>query len=194
MREIRIHGRGGQGSVVTAELLAIAAFKSGMFSQAFPYLGGGGERRGAPVQAFCRIDHKPIQLKCKVQNPDYLIVQDDSLLEIVDVFQGLKKGGVVLINSSKSPNELGIDLKDFKIFTFPATEIALKILKRPLMNTAMLGAFAAITGLFKYKSLKEAIGIRFPEEISSVNLLALQEAYNSASDSLKEEAKKKSEA
>ncbi len=177
MIEIRIHGRGGQGSVVTAELLAIAAYKSGLYSQAFPYLGGGGERRGAPVQAFCRIDRSPVQLKCQIKEPNYLIVQDDSLLGIVNIFEGLKPGGLILINSEKDPADLGIDHVRFKAHSFPATEIALRILKQPITNTALLGAFAAITGLFNLESLKQAVHDKFPEKISKVNILAMEEAF-----------------
>ncbi len=177
MLEIRVHGRGGQGSVVTAELIAIAAYKSGMFSQAFPYLGGGGERRGAPVQAFCRIDNAPIQLKCQIKEPDYLIVQDDSLLEIVNIFEGLKSGGMILINSVKSPADLGIDFSRFKVHAFPATEIALKVLNQPITNTTLMGAFAAITGMFKIDFFKQAIQEKFSEEVSAANILAMEEAF-----------------
>lgn len=180
MREIRIHGRGGQGSVVTAELLAIAAFKSGLYSQAFPFLGGGGERRGAPVQAFCRIDDAPVLLKCKIKEPDYLIVQDENLIGIVNILEGLKPGGLILINSERSPERLGLGSGNFQVRPFPATEIALKVLKQPIMNTVLLGAFAAITGLFNLDSLKEAIESRFPKEISVNNILAMEEAYNIA--------------
>lgn len=177
MLEIRIHGRGGQGSVVTAELLAIAAYKSGLYSQAFPYLGGGGERRGAPVQAFCRIDRSPVHLKCQIREPDYLIVQDDSLLETVNIFEGLKPGGLILINSEKTPADLGIDQARFEAQAFPATGIALKILKQPITNTALLGAFAALTGLFNLESLKQAVQDKFPGEIGAVNILAMEEAF-----------------
>jgi pyruvate ferredoxin oxidoreductase gamma subunit len=186
MIEIRIHGRGGQGSVVTAEMLAIAAFRNGRYSQAFPYLGGGGERRGAPVQAFCRIDNKPIQLKCQVRKPDYLIVQDASLIEVVDIFQGLKEGGTVLINSVQSTPKLGIQGKKFRIYTFPATEVAMETLKRPVMNTAMIGAFAALTGLLDLDSLRYAVQRKFQGEVGLLNLLAMENAYSLASKSLKE--------
>lgn len=182
MKEIRIHGRGGQGSVVTAELLAIAAFKDGLYSQAFPYLGGGGERRGAPVQAFCRIDDKPIRLKCQIREPNYLIVQDASVTEVVDIFQGLKPGSLVLVNSTKSPKELGIASQDFKIYSFPATEVALETLKRPIMNTAMIGAFAALAGGFKLECLKEAIKFKFPGEIGVKNTAAMEKAFELAKD------------
>jgi len=182
MKEIRIHGRGGQGSVVTAELLAIAAFKDGLYSQAFPYLGGGGERRGAPVQAFCRIDDKPIKLKCQIKEPNYLIVQDASVMEVVDIFHGLKTGSLVLVNSTKSPEELDIAVRDFKVFTFPATEVALEILKRPIMNTAMIGAFAALAGGFKLDCLKAAIEFKFPGEIGTKNIAAMERAFGQAKD------------
>jgi len=184
MLEIRIHGRGGQGSVVTAELLAIAAYKSGMYSQAFPYLGGGGERRGAPVQAFCRIDREPVQLKCQIKEPDYVIVQDESLLDLVNVLQGLKPQGMVLINSKKSVTELGFNDPRFLFHTFAATEIAIRILKKPIMNTALIGAFAAITGLLKLEPLKEAIFDKFSIEIGNPNVQALEEAYKLAKDSV----------
>ncbi|MFZ5633905.1 MAG: 2-oxoacid:acceptor oxidoreductase family protein [Bacillota bacterium] len=184
MYEIRIHGRGGQGSVATAELLAIAAFKSGKYSQAFPYLGGGGERRGAPVQAFCRIDEKPVELKCQVRQPDYLIVQDVSLIEIVDIFEGLKKGGTVLINSPGTPRELGLRAGDFKIYNFPATEVAMEVLKKPVMNTAMIGAFAAYTGLFDTGPLKYAIQYKFPGETGMNNVTAMERAFMMVTDSL----------
>ena len=183
MIEIRIHGRGGQGSVVTAELLAIAAFNNGLYSQAFPYLGGGGERRGAPVQAFCRIDNVPIQLKCQIKEPDYLIVQDDTLFGIVNIFEGLKPGGLVLINSEKKPDELGIDSGSYEVYTFPATRIALEVLKQPLSNTVILGAFSAITDLLTLESLKTAIRSKFPENVSVNNILAMEEAYQMINNS-----------
>lgn len=184
MKEIRIHGRGGQGSVVIAELLAIAAFKDGMYSQAFPYLGGGGERRGAPVQAFCRIDDEPIRLKFRINEPNHLIIQDASISEVVNVYQGLKKGSLVLVNSTRNPEQLGIASPDFRIFCFPALEIALDILKKPIINTIMIGAFAALTGGFKLDCLKEAINSKFPGELGVKNIEAMEAAYNIAKDKL----------
>jgi pyruvate ferredoxin oxidoreductase gamma subunit len=176
MKEIRIHGRGGQGSVVTAELLAMAAFFSDKYSQAFPYLGGGGERRGAPVQAFVRIDMKPITLHCKIFDPDYVIVKDVTLLDVVDVKAGLKSNGMIVINSEVPPAELGL-ARDLQVFTVPATRIALKNIGRPLMNTAVIGAFAAITGEFDIEPIKRAICTKFKGDIAQKNILAAQEAY-----------------
>ena len=101
MRELRIHGRGGQGSVTAAELIAVAAFEGGAFAQAFPAFGV--ERRGAPVQAFVRFDDKIIRKRSQVYEPDYIIVQDSTLIKDVNVFQGVKKGGIVIVNTEKTP-------------------------------------------------------------------------------------------
>ncbi len=180
MKEIRIHGRGGQGSVVTAELLAIAAFKDGKYSQAFPYLGGGGERRGAPVQAFCRIDEKPIRLKCQITEPNNLIVQDASLIETVDIFNGLQPGSLVLINSREVPGQLKTRGNGFNIYSFPATEVALKVFQKPLVNTAMIGAFAVLSGDLNLEALKKAIAHKFPGETGRKNIEAMEAAVSAA--------------
>ena len=176
MKEIRIHGRGGQGSVVTAELFAIAAHLSGRQSQAFPYLGGGGERRGAPVQAFVRIDSKPIQLHNRIKNPDYIIVQDTTLLDVVDVSSGLKPGGIIIINSEGRPEDYTF-APGAAVQTVPATGIALKIIGRPIMNTAMMGAFAAMTGEFTIESIVLAIKEKFEGSVAANNIKAAEEAY-----------------
>jgi pyruvate ferredoxin oxidoreductase gamma subunit len=102
VRELRIHGRGGQGSVTAAELIAVAAFEGGVFSQAFPAFGV--ERRGAPVQAFVRFNDKMIRLRSQVYEPDYIIVQDSTLIKDVNVFMGVKKGGIVIVNTEKKPD------------------------------------------------------------------------------------------
>jgi len=176
MKEIRIHGRGGQGSVVTAELLGIAAYEGGKYSQAFPYLGGGGERRGAPVQSFVRISDNPIRIRCKVYNPDYVIVKDITLIELVDVAQGLKQGGLIIVNSEKSAADLGF-LKGLNVKTVPAKRIALETLGLPIMNTAIMGAFAAITGEFSIESIRKAVAQKFSGELSEKNIFAAQTAY-----------------
>ena len=177
MKEIRIHGRGGQGSVVTAELFAMAIFYSGKYSLAFPYLGGGGERRGAPVQAFVRMDVKPIRLRSKVHHPDYVIVQDFSLTELVDVTAGLKSGGLLLINTEQEPEKL-TGFRDYNVRTVPASKIALEILGAPIMNTAIMGAFAAITGDIDIDSIKKAIHEKFSGPIADKNAAAAQKAYD----------------
>lgn len=154
MKEIRIHGRGGQGAVTSSQVLAIAAFHDGKFSQAFPAFGV--ERRGAPVQSFTRISEKKIDLRQHVYSPDYVIVLDPSLLEVVDVTDGLKKEGMLIVNSDKTPKELGIR-NGFEARTIDITKVALEVIGKPFVNIAALGAFAATTGEISLRALKEAI-------------------------------------
>jgi pyruvate ferredoxin oxidoreductase gamma subunit len=175
MIEIRIHGRGGQGSVTAAELLAVAAFDDGREAQAFPAFGV--ERRGAPVQAFCRISDKPIRLRSQIYSPDYVIVQDPTLLETVDVLAGIKPEGTVLINSERSAAELGLDTSA-KVVTCPATQIALEELKRPIMNTAIMGAFSGISGAISFDAIERSIRHRFREELGDMNVSAAKRAYD----------------
>ncbi len=173
MIEIRIHGRGGQGNVAAAELLAIAAFKDGRFAQAFPAFGA--ERVGAPVQAFVRIDRKKIRVREEVRTPDYLIVQDQYLIGAVPVLDGLKPGGMVLVNTSMRPEDLNIKA-DARIETIPATEIALEIIGRPIPNAIMMGAFCTITGLVSLEAVQQAIMEKFPGGVGANNVAALERA------------------
>jgi len=173
MIEIRIHGRGGQGNVAAAELLSIAAFKDGKFSQAFPSFGA--ERVGAPVMAFVRIDDKKIRTREDVQNPDYLIVQDSNLIGSVPVLDGLKPDGLILVNSEKKPEELQLKTTA-KVETIPATEIALEIIGRPIPNAIMIGAFCTITGLVSIDAVQEAIMGKFPGRVGENNVAALERA------------------
>ncbi len=179
MEEIRIHGRGGQGSVTAAFLLAEAAFYDGKYAQAFPSFGV--ERRGAPVASFVRISDTPIRLREQIYHPDYVIIQDASLIPKVDVFSGIKKNTLIIINTEKSKKELlsKIDNKKISknIFLLPATEIALKIIKKPIVNTIMIGAFVAVTNLINFDSLKRAIKERFPKEIAKQNIKAVEFAF-----------------
>lgn len=175
MKEIRIHGRGGQGSVTAAELLAVAAFADGKFSQAFPAFGV--ERRGAPVQAFTRINEDPIRLRAQVYEPDYIIVQDPTLLEVVSVESGAKDDGVILINSDFEPEHFDLNT-NAKIITVNATKIALDIIGRPIVNTVLLGAFAGASGLIAPESIKNAVMERFPGKVGEKNAEAIQKAYD----------------
>ncbi|SDG84331.1 2-oxoacid:acceptor oxidoreductase family protein [Roseospirillum parvum] len=162
MIEIRIHGRGGQGNVVAAYLLASAAFAEGAHCQAFPSFGA--ERRGAPVTAFVRIAPGPILARSQVRNPAALIVQDDSLLHIPGTAAGLLKGGGVLVNAPEDAATLsarhGLD-----ILSLPATALALEYLGRPTPNVALLAAFLTVTGLFPLSALSKALGERFSGEV-----------------------------
>jgi 2-oxoacid:acceptor oxidoreductase gamma subunit (pyruvate/2-ketoisovalerate family) len=158
MIEIRFHGRGGQGTVVASKILADALAKEGNYVQAYPEFGV--ERRGAPVFAFIRIDNKPIYDKSRIYTPDHVVVVDPTLVEAIDVTEGLKDGGYIIINSDKKPQEFKFP-KKFKVFTVNATEIAVKhklgTLAAPIVNTAIVGAVVKILKLTKLESLIDAI-------------------------------------
>jgi pyruvate ferredoxin oxidoreductase gamma subunit len=178
LKEIRIHGRGGQGSVTAAELIAVAAFEDGKWSQAFPYFGT--ERRGAPVTAFARISDKKIRLRSQVYEPDYVIVQDPSLIPGVDVASGMKNGGLIIINTEKDPSALKIHTSS-TVRTIDATALALEIIGKPIVNTALLGAFAGATGNIRLESINKAIKARFPGKIGETNVAAAKRAFEQMS-------------
>jgi 2-oxoacid:acceptor oxidoreductase gamma subunit (pyruvate/2-ketoisovalerate family) len=158
MIEIRMHGRGGQGAVIAAKILASALFKEGKYGQSFPSFGV--ERRGAPVLAFTRIDTKPIRLRCEIYTPDHLVVLDPTLVIHTNVTAGLKPDGTVLINSEKSAAEFGLP-ETYRVATIDATGIAVEhglgTKSIPVVNTAILGAFARWTGLVGIDAIVEAI-------------------------------------
>ena len=174
MKEIRIHGRGGQGSVTAAEMISIAAFEDGKFSQAFPAFGV--ERRGAPVQAFTRISDSPIRLRSQIYTPDYVIVQDATLLETVDVASGIKDDGVIIVNTTEKPENLKLDTKA-RVMTVDATKVAMDIIGFPIVNTVLLGAFAGATGEINVESIKNAVKGRFSGKVAEKNAKAIQKAY-----------------
>ncbi|HLB69970.1 MAG: pyruvate ferredoxin oxidoreductase subunit gamma [Candidatus Methanoperedens sp.] len=178
MYEVRFHGRGGQGAVMAAQTLAEAAVIEGNYAVAFPFFGA--ERRGAPVLAFTRIDSKKIYSKTQVYAPDCVVVLDDSLLDTIDVVAGLKPEGTVVINSKEEPDDidLGVSVRTAAV---DATSVALEILKAPITNTAILGAFAKTTGIVRLDSLEDAIGTRFGEKLGKKtgerNALAARTAF-----------------
>jgi pyruvate ferredoxin oxidoreductase gamma subunit len=179
--QIRIHGRGGQGVVTGAEMLSVAAFIEGRHAQAFPSFGS--ERTGAPVVAFCRIADREIRLREPIQDPDCLILQDPTLLNAVDVFAGLRPDGFLLVNSNKTFDELRLRAMADRLppghaVIVPATDLALKHVQRPAPNAALLGAFAALTGLVHFASVKQAIARAFPGRIGEANVAAAQEAHD----------------
>ncbi len=178
MIEIRFHGRGGQGAVTAANILASAAFKQGKYVQAFPFFGV--ERRGAPVTAFTRIDDKPIRIKTQIYEPDIVVVLDPSLLDTVDVTAGLKDGGIVIVNTEKSKEEVleKLKKKPAKLALVDATTIALDILGLPITNTAILGAVAKATGVVELKYVQEAIKETFSGTLGEKNAKAAEEAFN----------------
>lgn len=172
MFSVRIHGRGGQGAVTSAEMLSVAAFDQGLHAQAFPSFGS--ERTGAPVVAFCRIDDAPIRAHDPITEPDAVIVQDPTLLRLVPVLAGITRGGFVLVNSSSEPAQLGVEdlvhgLHPHHLVTVPATDLSRRLLGRPRPNTALLGAFAALTGVVTLESVQQAIRQRFTGELAEAN-------------------------
>lgn len=159
--------------MTAAELIATAAFTAGVFSQAFPAFGV--ERRGAPVQAFVRFSNEKIRLRSQVYEPDYVIVQDSTLIRDVNVFSGMKDGGIVLINTEKSGNynvPAGV-----KVIAFDATKIAIEEIGLPITNTTLMGAFAAASGEITLEALKGAIEERFPGKLAATNFAAAKRAY-----------------
>lgn len=187
MLQIRIHGRGGQGVVTAAEMLAVAAFEQGRHAQAFPSFGS--ERTGAPVVAFCRIADQEIRLREPIMAPDVLIVQDPTLLHQVDVFQGLKPDGYVLINSRMGFDQLGLAdisrrFRHERLTTVPATDIALRRLGRPLPNAVLLGGFAALSGLIALDAVEHAIRSRFTGKVAEGNVAAAADAFAFVKDEL----------
>jgi len=171
MIEVRFHGRGGQGAVTAARLLAEAAFHEGKHCQAFSSFGA--ERRGAPVVAFTRIDSKPIRIRTEVYEPNHVVVLDPTLLEAVSVTAGLKRGGVIVVNAKSVPE----GLKARKVATVDATAIALEFLGASITNTAMLGAFAKATKLVSLNSVVKAIEGYFGEKLAEKNIAAVKAAY-----------------
>jgi 2-oxoacid:acceptor oxidoreductase gamma subunit (pyruvate/2-ketoisovalerate family) len=164
MRELRIHGRGGQGAVIASKLLAAALFHEGRSVQSFPAFGV--ERRGAPVTAFLRLSDGPILLRCEGTNPDDLIVLDPTLVEAIDVAAGLKPGGTIVINSDRPPESYTELASQFRVATVDAYTIArhhkLGSKTQPIVNTAILGAFAATTGIVQLDSICLAISEEVP--------------------------------
>lgn len=179
MIEIRFHGRGGQGAVIGANLLAEAAFREGKDVQAFPFFGV--ERRGAPVTAFTKIDDQPIRVKSNIYEPDFIVVLDPSLVGNINITEGLKPEGKVLINTTRTP----ADLKEIigeNVATVDANGIAithgLGSKTAPIVNTSILGAFAKYTQIIKIDSLIAAITETLPRKPEE-NAAAAKEAYES---------------
>lgn len=175
LTEIRWHGRGGQGAVTSAELLAQAAISEGKYAQAFPAFGA--ERRGAPVTAFVRVDTKPILVRAEIAEPDVVVLLDSSLLRTVDITAGLKAGGILVVNTRKQPDEFGGELgSDWSLATVDATRIARELLGVPIVNTSMIGALVKATGLVDLDSVLEPLKHRFGR-LGERNIAAMQKAY-----------------
>ena len=179
MKQIRIHGRGGQGVVTAAELIAISAFNDNKEAQAFPSFGV--ERTGAPIEAFARINDVPIRTREHVYSPDILIVQDASVMSTVDVARGCTDKTIAIINTSLSNDSIKLDISKKNIFTIDATKIALDILGRNIVNTIILGTLAKTTGIITIEAIKKAIKQKFQikgQDLINKNIKAVVKAYN----------------
>ena len=175
MLEIRWHGRGGQGAVTSVELLALSAIEEEKYAQGFPSFGP--ERRGAPVTAFNRVDDKQIKIRSGIYHPDVVVVLDESLVGLVDVAEGLKPTGILLVNTTKTLAELKKNIRfEGRIATCDGTGIAWKELGVPITNTTMLGALVKLTGAVKLESLDSPIKERFGR-IAPKNQAAAKRAY-----------------
>jgi pyruvate ferredoxin oxidoreductase gamma subunit len=176
MIEVRWHGRGGQGAVTSVELLAVAAISAGKYAQGFPSFGP--ERRGAPVTAFTRIDDKKINVRSGIYEPDVVLVLDSSLIGLVNVTDGLKPGGKLIVNTAKSPDEIRKDLNfNGTVATVDGTGIARKEMGVPIANTTMIGALLKVTGVMELDAMKESVEHRFGR-IAQKNLNAMKLAYD----------------
>ena len=188
MFQVRFHGRGGQGVVTAAELLAEAAFIEGRHAQAFPSFGS--ERMGAPVMSFCRIDDKPIRTHEPVTEPDALIIQDPTLLHQADLFDGLGRDAYVLVNSTQSFDDLGLDefvagFRHDRLLVVPAYALAMTHLGRPLPGAPLLGGFAALAGVVGLDSVLAAIGGKFAGPVAKANAAAARAAFDFVTDERK---------
>lgn len=174
MKEIRIHARAGQGAITTASLLGYAYFLKGMYPYAFPHFGAA--RMGAPMNAFVRVDTKPVRLRSQIYGPDYILIVDATLMRGFNCFMGLRENGIVMINAKE-----GIELPKInasqKVFLLPANDIALRTIGRPLGNTALLGGFCAVSQELDLETMLEATKQRFSGKVKETNLEAIRQGY-----------------
>ncbi len=179
-QEVRWHGRGGQGAWTASELFAKAAVHEGKYIQSFPEFGP--ERMGAPLRAFTRISDKPINLHCAIYTPNVAVVLDPTLLKAVPVTEGLPEDGILVVNTRESPAEVRkqLNLTGRKVWTIPATDIAVKIIGKPITNTAMLGTVARAVSIVSLESIEKAIKERFPLKIAEKNVQVIKIAYKEA--------------
>lgn len=166
MISLRIHGRGGQGTIAASELIALAAFYDGFYAQSLPFFGV--ERSGAPVQAFVRISEAPIITHSQVKDPNYIIVQDDSLIANSEIWQGFTDKTEILINSQKEETilkkQFNLKYKKNNLYSIDASQIAMNILRRNIINTALLGSFCAYYNIVSKASCLQAINDKFSKK------------------------------
>jgi pyruvate ferredoxin oxidoreductase gamma subunit len=184
LTEIRWHGRGGQGAVTASEILAEAALEEGKYFQAFPDYGP--ERMGAPIRAYTRISTSPIRQHCQINNPDAVVVLDPTLIGVVDFTEGVKEGGVVVVNTTSSPAELRKELgfDHGQVFTVDATRIAMDTIGRNIPNTPIIGALLRALGAVSKEHVREEIKRRMEskagKKMADANIEAFERAYSEA--------------
>ncbi len=175
MIQIRFHGRGGQGAVTSAEMVALAAINEGRFAQALPSFGP--ERRGAPVVAFCRISDERIRIRAVVSNPDIVVVLDPGILRVVKVAEGLKEDGILVANTRYTPQQIKEELGlKVRVATVNANRIAIEVLGLPVTNTTMLGALLKASAVVKKESLVPPLQERFGR-VALKNIEAFERAF-----------------
>jgi pyruvate ferredoxin oxidoreductase gamma subunit len=174
MKEIRIHARAGQGAITTATLLGYAYFLKGMYPYAFPHFGAA--RMGAPMNAFVRVDSKPVRLRSQIYEPDYIIIMDATLMRGFNCLSGLKDKGIVVVNEREGMEIPKVSASQ-KILVVPANNIAVKTIGRPLGNTALIGAFAAATAELELDTVLEAIKKRFSGKAQEGNIEAVKQGF-----------------
>ena len=175
MREIRIHARAGQGAITTAYILGQAYFFKGMYAYAFPHFGAA--RMGAPMNAFVRVDNKPVRIRSQIYEPDFVIIVDSTLMRGFNCLAGLTDEGIAVINQREGIQIPKAKLKQ-KIYVVPANNIAQQAIGRPLGNTALLGAYAAATGEIDLETVQEAVKARFTGKIQEGNLEAVRQGFD----------------
>ncbi|MFH1413269.1 MAG: 2-oxoacid:acceptor oxidoreductase family protein [Candidatus Omnitrophota bacterium] len=174
MKEIRIHARAGQGAITTAALIGFSYFNEGKYPYAFPHFGAA--RMGAPMNAFLRVDSKPVRLRSQVYEPNYVIVVDPTLMRGYNCFSGLKDDGIAVVNG-KDDLELPKLKAGQKVLVVPANEIALKTIGKPLANTTLIGAFAAASGELKLDTILEVVKLRFSGKVQEGNIEAVKQGF-----------------
>ena len=177
LTEVRWHGRGGQGIKTACMLLAEAAYMGGKFAQGFADFGP--ERTGAPVRGFTRVDDVPITLHCFIANPDIVIIVDDTLIEMGGLTDGLKPGGVVLVNTCKSKSEMAklLGLPEKQVHVIDATGISIDALGRAVPNAPMMAAFIKLTGMVELGAAKDTLAHKFSGKVLEGNYKAMDRAF-----------------
>jgi len=187
LTEIRWHARAGQGAVTAAKLVAETALELDQYMQAMPEYGP--ERMGAPIKAFTRISNVPIEIHCNIENPNAVVVLDETLLAIVDVAEGIEPDGVIIVNTCKTPDdlraELGLQGSSVRVASVDASGISIETLKRDMPNTPMIGALAKATGLFEVQPivdhLTKTFGKKFAQDVIDANIASVTRAYEEVS-------------